>query len=243
MPHEEFIREIEKSDTAVVFIHGIMGSPDHFLRFIPRTPDSYSIYNLLLGGHGGSVADFCRSSMKQWKAQVSELIASLCQRYPNIIIVGHSMGTLFAIEEAVKRPDRVKKLFLLAVPLKIRCNPSTIFKGLKLFMGKMSPDNPAPANASYSLAPEKNKWKLIGFIPRYMELFFQISRTRKLLKKAAVPALAFQSALDELVAPEAADIVRSNPHFDCRILEKSHHSYYERGDEIVLCDAYSSFIR
>ncbi|MDO4543550.1 MAG: alpha/beta hydrolase [Clostridia bacterium] len=242
MAHRPYIREVENSGTAVVFIHGIMGSPDHFLSLIPLTPCDYSIYNVLLRGHGGTVSDFCRSRLRQWRAQVCELVDSLCNRYENIIIVGHSMGTLFAIEQALIHPDKVKKLFLLATPLKTKCSPSTLFSGLKLFLGKLDPKSVNSANSSYSLAPEKNKLKFLGFIPRYLELFGEISRVKKRLGGVTASALSFHSGLDELVSLKSVELLKRNPSFDCRILEKSHHSYYEQGDLNILCNAYSSFV-
>ena len=32
--HEEYIRDVPGSDTAVLFIHGILGTPNHFRRFL-----------------------------------------------------------------------------------------------------------------------------------------------------------------------------------------------------------------
>ncbi len=126
MPHQPYIRERPGSDTAVLCIHGILGTPDHFTPFLPLIPPNWTIHNLLLHGHGGTYADFSASSMAQWKAQVIGEIQSLAQQYPRLIILAHSMGTLLAIDAALAFPRQVSLLFLLAVPLRIALHPAAI---------------------------------------------------------------------------------------------------------------------
>lgn len=108
--HTEYIREAPDSKTAVLFIHGILGTPHHFHRLVEVVPEEWSVYNILLEGHGKTVDDFAGATMEQWKRQVHRLIIRLNRKYDNIIITAHSMGTLFAVEEAVKNP-KVKSLF------------------------------------------------------------------------------------------------------------------------------------
>lgn len=109
--HLEYIREVPGSKTAVLFIHGILGTPNHFARLVDAVPDEWAVYNILLEGHGRTVEDFASATMEQWKTQVRCLVLKLSDEYDNIIVVAHSMGTLFAIEEAVRNP-KIKKLFL-----------------------------------------------------------------------------------------------------------------------------------
>ena len=70
MEHLEYIRIVDHADTAVLFIHGIVGTPNHFHAFIPLVPEHISVCNLLLDGHGGSVKDFSHTSMRKWVVQV-----------------------------------------------------------------------------------------------------------------------------------------------------------------------------
>ena len=55
MDHREFIRYLPGSDRAVLLIHGIAGTPAHFWQFLPLIPEDWSVYNVLLDGHGGEV--------------------------------------------------------------------------------------------------------------------------------------------------------------------------------------------
>ena len=98
---------------AILFIHGILGTTSHFEPFLSLVPPNWSICNLSLKGHGGSVKDFSQASMTEWKQQVKNALEELSETNNKIIIVAHSMGTLFAIQEAIEKP--VDELFLLNV--------------------------------------------------------------------------------------------------------------------------------
>ena len=65
------IRETEKrllpgAACAVLFVHGILGSPAQFAPFLPLVPQDWSFCNLLLQGHGGLAgadpAGICRAA-------------------------------------------------------------------------------------------------------------------------------------------------------------------------------------
>ncbi len=140
MSYETYIRHAS-GDTAILFVHGIMGSPMHFERFIPQVPDEYGIYNILLDGHGGSVREFSKTSMKKWKKQVDEAVGFLLKRYDKIFIVAHSMGTFFAMDAAVKYSGRVKGLLLLQMPLKIGVKPFAVKCSLKVLFGFIKDDD------------------------------------------------------------------------------------------------------
>lgn len=49
--------------------------------------------------------------MTEWKQQVKNALEELSETNNKIIIAAHSMGTLFAIQEAIEKP--VDELFLL----------------------------------------------------------------------------------------------------------------------------------
>ena len=73
MEHKEYVRIVPGADTAVLFIHGIVGTPNHFtdlISLVELVPEDWSVCNLLLDGHGGNADDFAATSMKKWKNQV-----------------------------------------------------------------------------------------------------------------------------------------------------------------------------
>ena len=58
MKHESYERIVPGSDTAVLFLHGILGTPRHFEDFISLVPDSWSFSAPLLPGQIGRAS--CR---------------------------------------------------------------------------------------------------------------------------------------------------------------------------------------
>lgn len=120
MPHREYIRLVPGADTAVLFLHGIVGTPRHFdsrLPLVQLVPETWSVYSLLLPGHGGSVEDFSVSTMQQWKDYVWKTFDALAQTHRHIVLAGHSMGTLFAIQLAIEKGEKIPFLFLIAAPI------------------------------------------------------------------------------------------------------------------------------
>ena len=63
MNHDEYIREVDGAKTAVLMIHGIFGTPRHFDDIVNLAPKDWSVYNILLDGHGKGVREFSASSI------------------------------------------------------------------------------------------------------------------------------------------------------------------------------------
>ena len=243
--HSEYRRINKESDTAVLFIHGILGTPRHFDDLIALVPERISVYNMLLDGHGRGVRDFSGTSMKKWEHQVAVVIKELSLQHKRIIIAAHSMGTLFSICEAVKNPDLIKGLFFLAVPLKIVVKPKVITNSAKVYFNKISKDDlPAlSAKKAYGIAENDKKfWHYFCWLPRYFELFSKIVSTRKQLPNIKTPIYAFQSSKDEMVPLSAARYLKGIEGVRIKYLEKSSHYYYEKQDYKVLLREFSAFL-
>ena len=245
MAHREYRKICPGADTAVLLIHGINGTPNHFRDVLELVPPEYSVVNVLLSGHGGSVRDFARTSMEKWKAQVDREVASLLENHEHLLIVGHSMGTLFAIRQAIRHPDKVKALFLLAVPLKIAVKPRAIGTSLKVSLGKVKQDDAwakAAANC-YGIQPDRRFWRYIPWANRYLELFKEIRNVKTQLTALKTPCHCYQSKKDELVSMKACGILRENKAVSVEVLENSGHYYYEEADYRRLLEDFQRFIK
>lgn len=241
--HVPYIRKIDGSNTAIVFIHGILGTPDHFSGIIKALPDAWSVYNILLAGHGGTVDDFAEATMGQWKKQVNNLFRDLTERYDQIYVVAHSMGTLFAVEEALVNP-KIRKLFLLNVPLKVFVKPRAVKNSLKLVLGRIQPDDyeaQGMENAC-SIAVDRHLWKYIKWIPNYLALFTEIRSVRKEIGHISVPCMVFQSRRDELVARKTIKFLKGNPRIIINEMDRSGHFHYEKSDFDVMKESFYRFM-
>ena len=230
--HQEYIRENPQGKTAVLFIHGILGTPAHFRDFIKIVPDEYAVYNILLDGHGGSAQDFAKASMRLWRKTVLGKMEYLAERYENIVIVAHSMGTLLAINAGISFPCKVKQLFLIAVPLKMSVRPAAVLTSLKIALNRVHPGDSAAvaARAACGTAPAKRLYAYLGWIPRFLELFWEARDIRKRIGLLDVPAAAFQSRKDELVSMKSCRYLYGNPRISVRIMPNSMHYYYDKAE-------------
>lgn len=233
MNHNEYIRAIKNADTAVLMIHGILGTPRHFDFILPMIPDDWSIYNILLDGHGKNVSDFSSSSMNKWKSQVDKIADELCSKYKQIVLIGHSMGTLLSIRTAIRHPEKIKAMVLLAVPMKVFVKLIDNMASVKTALGikvENSPYMEAVKNA-HGTASDKRFWKYFGYIPRFLELFGLISETRKMLPDLKTKTYVFQSKKDELVAYSSKKYLENHEYIEYNELENSKHYYYEDSDK------------
>ncbi|MBE6699536.1 MAG: alpha/beta fold hydrolase [Ruminococcaceae bacterium] len=243
MKHREYKRINPDATAAILFVHGIVGTPNHFADFLSLVPDDVSVYNVLLDGHGGTVQDFSHTSMQKWENQVRDTVDELTLSHTAVYIVAHSMGTLFAIDRAIEN-EKVKGLFLLAVPLKIAPKPRMVGNLCKVYFDKIKPDDEVAlaAKRCYGIAQDKNPFHYFGWLPRYLELFAKAKRTRKRLVELHTPAMAYQSARDELVSTASAKILKQNEAISVIELENSGHYYYAPSDFEYLLSEFQKFV-
>lgn len=244
MEHKPYIRDVSGGGTAVLFIHGFLGSPAHFHPFMPLVPDSYAVYNILLEGHGKTVRDFSRTSMNRWKKQVSGTVEALAKRYQTILIAAHSMGTFFAVDAGIRFEKQVKGLFLLAMPLKIGVKPIAVRNSIKSVFNCIAEDDAVGLafKESCSVALCANPFAYIGWIPRYLELFGEARRARDVLPSVNVPCYVFQSKNDELVSRKSEQYIAANRRINLSLLEDSGHFLYSDADLKYLLAQFKLFI-
>ena len=243
MEFQPYFRVVPGAAQAVLCIHGIVGTPTHFSQLLPLIPKNWSVYNILLDGHGKQVEDFSHTSMKKWKAQVANQVDEILKSHENVLIIAHSMGTLFAIEESIRRPESIAGLFLLNAALTPWVTPATWLNSLGLVFGKVRPNTSAAdmlCDCGVHLTPKL--WKYLGWIPRFYELLVEARRTKGKLSCIAVPCQVFQSKNDELVSRRTCRLLQAHPHIQLTELEDSGHFAYKGKDLELLKTALSRLI-
>lgn len=242
MAHEEYRRMVPGAKTAVLFLHGIVGSPDHFRPFLPLVPETMSAVSLLLEGHGKTAREFSRASMMQWETQVKRAVEELAQSHQRIFLVGHSMGTLLAMEQAVSC-EKIAGLFLLAVPLRLCLRVQMVKNAWWVLRGREDSAAALAAKTCCGVEHTKNPLHYTGWLPRFWELLGKMRQTRRFLPEVTTPCRVFQSAKDEMVSKRSAALLRQNPVCSVNMLAKSGHYYYPPEDLSLLQQEFSEFIR
>lgn len=85
IPQQPFVLPYadRRSDTAVLFLHGITEGPDQFRRPAAWANDlGFDAAATVLPGHGGSAGTFARSGREEWEAFVHSLTDEYRLRYP-----------------------------------------------------------------------------------------------------------------------------------------------------------------
>lgn len=244
MAHEEVIRIVPDADIAVLFMHGIAGTPDHFHKVLPmiaQVPEEWSVYALRYPGHGGTADDFAHASMNQWRTYARETFRKLAATHEKVILVGHSMGNLFAMQLGVEYPAKIPFIFMLAAPMRPWPRLFGIVNLIKLGFGKLDMSDPLEASTSLvcGLTPTRKIWKYIKWIPRILELFAEIARTEKIMPDLKVPCVALQSRKDELVSNFSLGVLKKSGVVQVCELPESTHFYYAPEDQKTIFSVFS----
>lgn len=243
MEHWEYKRIVPGSDTAVLFVHGIVGTPAHFAPLVPLVPEGWSVHNLMLAGHGAGVGEFGRATMDQWKKQVHRALEQLRQCHARVFIVAHSMGTLLAIREAVEDPRRLAGLFLQAVPTRPWLPIKTAWAALRLALGCPGKNKTAHAMAAdTSVRLTWQLWRYLPWLRPFTQLLAEARRTCALVPHLRVPTLIFQSRRDELVSFGACKDL-TNPCMRVTVLYGSGHFSYGAQDLAAMQKAFDRMLR
>lgn len=100
------------------------------------------------------------------------------------------------------------------------------------------------ARDAYGVALDYNPLHYRGWPVRYIELFREARKTRKLLESTALDCLmvVVVGGDDELVSPDSRSFFLRQPA--CRIicLPEAGHYYYSESDKIVIAEAFADLI-
>lgn len=239
--NNELKRINKDADTAVLFIHGILGTPRHFDFLIPSVPEEWSLWCILLPGHGGSCGDFAESSMNEWKAYCEKALLELASGHRRVLLVGHSMGTLLSVYLAEKHPDKVERIFALAMPLYPQFTPVAMAGCLHSAYGSREKDSAYQRSVreACSVGLSKNPLAYLRWLPRYLELFALARETRKLMPTLETPCLAIQSRKDELVSFRS---MKCTGTAKALVLPHSRHYFYSEEDRETIIKEFRGFI-
>lgn len=247
MAHEAYLRTVPGARYAVLMIHGILGSPDHFRDLVPLVPNTWSLHNIVLDGHGGSVMDFASTNMDRWRSQVFAKIEELLATHEKVVITAHSMGTLFALQASLRWPDRIAGLFLLGSPTRVFVQPATAMHSVLLAFGYVNHKNRSFSDLAREYSVRTTPWifQYVLWIPRFLELFAEIHRTKKILPQITVPTQVFQSKHDELVSFSSRHDFENHPVIVLTNLYGKHsgHFGYDDGDLALLQERFLSMLR
>lgn len=241
---KEYRSAPKKTDTVVVFVHGIIEGPDQFWPLVRMAEKKgYAVENLLLPGHGGDGKAFAKSGRKAWESYVKQRLDLLRSKYPQILFVGHSMGTLLELEAAVENPQGIRRAYFMAMPLRIRLTWRGIRTGLKVALNKVDKEDltAVAAQKAYSIKQSMSP-RYFTWIPRYLELFSMIRKARKQISQFPGKMWIVTAEKDELVSPRSLAFLEGNQNARIVRLPSSGHFYYTPEDFQTIKISFEQFL-
>jgi carboxylesterase len=220
-------REKENAQSLVVFVHGLMGSPGQFRDLLEDAHAlGCSAYAPILPGHGGTSRDFARYGLAAWEEHLQKELAKYAGAYRNIILAGHSMGGLLALNASLDPQNRVRGVFLLAAPLKLRLGPRSLYLKLRLVA---FPRGHHIKTAYWQAKSLSNLALSPGWLKPFWGFRQLMKKTLRNLPQVYEPVLAIHSRYDETVSFRSAELLYGGLQNSARkriTLEKSWHAYY-----------------
>lgn len=219
---------------AVLCIHGIQGSPKQFRWIIDALPSGLPVENLLLPGHGGDVRDFARSHMAQYQACVDEALARLSSNGASVLVVGHSMGCLLAIDACRRGVGKTGALALLACPLSLRPTLRYFKTAMRAASKEQTADPFVSAAREANSVQASSPLKYLGCARPYAQLLWKICKVRRQVAGIQVPLLGIHSGKDEIVGAKSLRLLQAAPHAQTCIARESGHFRYTDSDRDLI---------
>lgn len=201
------------SDTLFVCIHGFLGSPDSFLPLARQLKaQGYDCAAIQLPGHGGGTREFARSRAPDWVRHVKTEIDRLRPGYRRLVLVGHSLGCLLAMNYTADMADLsagsasqpVDGLILFNTPLRLRFRPFSLYIIPSLYLRPPRYDDPVTAAYRQSYGLSRRLLNPFAMLPPAQATIDIMSLTRDKLPRITVPTLIIQALRDETASPASA---------------------------------------
>jgi len=194
--------------SACLLIHGFSGSDFEMEPLVPVLRHAgHTVKNILLPGHGSSVADFRTTFFPDWLGCVKMHYAELAQSHAQVAVIGISMGGAFALELAAEFP--VAAVVALAAPaFMYRVIPWQVQDARLLFLpllAKFCPEMVVRPHSEESrrIAPWRG-YEGVMCLPQLLSLRQGIDGIARRLHKVEAPLLIIQDKGDRLVHPDSA---------------------------------------
>ena len=199
---------------ALLFIHGFADTPCIWRR-ITRHLAAKGLFTcraMRLPGSAEPPAFAKQQSLHRWRAQVADEIVRLRETHETVWLIGHSLGGALALDAALRLPDMVDGVAVMAPMLEIsrrRCPllPANAWFALARVALGLSPTFESPFSADGVAADDPSfVYKRDRYIPFavYRGLFALIRDLRRQSARLTCPLFAVTAGNDSVVDSQTA---------------------------------------
>jgi len=236
------------SASACLLIHGLGCGPIQMRELAENLCSwGFTARGILLPGHCGNTKDIARSSLHDWEEKVLSEYLQLKSKHDKVVVIGFSLGSLLALQLAIKHP--VESIIVMGTPIylirrylpinglirigkifleKVKTRPRTCYMKSNSYTGYLR----QPINTHYPL--------------KTLHEIKQITKAIKPgLKDVKMPALVIHSRKDRIAAQDSAKYVFRHIGSACKHivwLERSHHLVMYDEEKNVVFNAVKEFL-
>ena len=199
---------------ALLFIHGFADTPCVWRRITRRLAANgpFTCRAMRLPGSAEPAATAARQSLKRWRAQVADEIVRLRENHETVWLIGHSLGGALALDAALRLPDMVNGVAVLAPMIEIARKRSPLLPPVVWFQLArvalcLSPTFESPFSADGAASDDPTfLYKRDRFIPFcvYRALFQLLHANRHRARRLSCPLFAATAGRDAVVDTPAA---------------------------------------
>jgi carboxylesterase len=205
IPIEVPIPEPPRRDViGVLLLHGFTSHLNTVNGLVPHLQRSGIPFEMpILRGHGTRYQDLAGVTSRDWYVDAERALIKLWNDVDRIVVVGLSMGGLVGLELAMRHPDKLAGLVTVGACLKF-ADPLSRFTSLLSHLVKYWPSPEAFNEPSLKV----NSRNYLRFPTRtFAELYRYSQKIALRLREVHVPLRILQSKKDQIVAPEAANVL------------------------------------
>jgi carboxylesterase len=227
----------ERRLSGIVILHGFTANLESVKElFGPLGRLDLNIDAPLLRGHGASSPDHLRGvTWTEWLEDAKRSLEAIAGNDGKAVVLGHSMGSLLAMQLAARHPELVDSVILATPPLRLT---SLLGPGRPLHFAAplisrfvdrwaMTAKFADPANA---IIPKQYEWAPTKTI---LSMFDLVQETGRILDRIRVPVLVLHGRHESIVRPESAEILMrsiATPPEARSIV------WFEKTDHQIFCD-------
>lgn len=195
----------------VMILHGFTANLESISTlFQPLGGTGLKLVTPLLRGHGDESPDSLRGiRWNDWLDDAERALADAAGTEGKLVVVGHSMGALLALQLAARHPELVDSLVLATPPLRLTSlfapgRPLNLLAPLVSMLFDRWDFEPRFAEPENAIIPVQYAWAPTGTI---LSMFELVESTAGILGRVRVPALILQGRKESIVLPESAGLV------------------------------------
>ncbi|NTU67802.1 MAG: alpha/beta fold hydrolase [Chlorobiaceae bacterium] len=223
--------------TGVMILHGFTANLESVRPLFESVRQTgLELVTPLLRGHGQASPDALRGvTWHDWLDDAAHALIAAAGTGGTLVVLGHSMGSLLALQLAARYPELVDSVILATPPLRIvsPLAPGRPLHFLAPLVGRVVDrwDMQACfADPEVAIMPEQYRWAPTRAI---LSMFDLLEATIPVMSEVRAPALILHGRHESIVLPESAGLVMQalgTPAADKRV------AWFEKTDHQIFCD-------